>query len=63
MRIHAAHSAQAEHIEYFHDHERIEHMLFEGSLTPINGNLQPRRSQPGLGLEFKYADAQQYAIT
>jgi len=55
--------SSVEHIEYFHDHERIEHMLFEGSLTPINGNLQPRTSQPGLGLEFKYPDAQQYAIT
>ena len=52
----------AVHIEYFHDHERIEHMLFEGALSPINGYLQPRTSQPGLGLEFKRADAQRYAI-
>ncbi len=51
------------HIEYFHDHERIEHMLFEGALTPIDGNLQPIASRPGLGLELKRADAQRYAIS
>jgi L-alanine-DL-glutamate epimerase-like enolase superfamily enzyme len=55
--------SSVEHIEYFHDHERIEHMLFEGALMPIDGKLQPRTSQPGLGLEFKYADAQRYAIS
>ena len=29
------------HMEYFHDHVRIEHMLFDGVLTPINGELAP----------------------
>jgi L-alanine-DL-glutamate epimerase-like enolase superfamily enzyme len=49
-------------IEYFHDHVRIEHMLFEGALTPVDGNLYPDRSRPGLGLAFKRADAARYAI-
>jgi L-alanine-DL-glutamate epimerase-like enolase superfamily enzyme len=49
-------------IEYFHDHVRIEHMLFEGALTPVDGALHPDRSRPGLGLEFKRADAQRYAV-
>jgi L-alanine-DL-glutamate epimerase-like enolase superfamily enzyme len=49
-------------IEYFHDHVRIEHMLFDGALTPINGALYPDRSRPGLGLEFKQADAAIYAV-
>jgi L-alanine-DL-glutamate epimerase-like enolase superfamily enzyme len=50
------------HIEYFHDHSRIEHMLFDGALTPMNGQLHPDLSRPGLGLAFKHADAQRYLI-
>jgi len=48
------------HIEYFHDHVRIEHMLFDGAPTPIDGRLYPDRARPGLGLDFKHADAQRY---
>ncbi len=54
--------APIRHIEYFHDHVRIEQMLFDGALTPINGALHPDRSRPGLGLEFKRADAEPYAV-
>jgi len=50
------------HVEYFHDHVRIEHMLFDGALTPVKGALHPDLSRPGLGLEFKRADAQRYAV-
>jgi L-alanine-DL-glutamate epimerase-like enolase superfamily enzyme len=50
------------HIEYFHDHARIEHMFFEGALTPIDGKLYPDLARPGLGLEFKRADAERYAV-
>jgi len=50
------------HIEYFHDHARIEHMLFDGALTPINGCLRPDLTRPGFGLEFKHSDAQRYLI-
>jgi L-alanine-DL-glutamate epimerase-like enolase superfamily enzyme len=49
------------HVEYFHDHARIEHMLFDGALTPVNGALHPDLSRPGLGLDFKRADAQRFA--
>src|SRR5215471_15062282 len=49
--------APVRHVEYFHDHARIEHMLFDGALTPVNGNLRPDLSRPGLGLEFRRADA------
>ncbi|MGH2443232.1 MAG: enolase C-terminal domain-like protein, partial [Chloroflexota bacterium] len=49
-------------MEYFYDHVRIEHMLFDGALTPIDGRLHPDRSRPGLGLEFKRTDAEQYAV-
>ncbi len=50
------------HLEYFHDHVRIEHMLFDGALTPVDGELRPDLSRPGLGLEFKRADAQRYRV-
>jgi len=49
-------------IEYFHDHARIEHMLFDGAPTPVDGALHPDRSRPGLGLEFKRADAERFAV-
>ena len=50
------------HIEYFHDHVRIEHLLFDGALTPVDGALHPDLSRPGLGLEFKRVDACRYAV-
>lgn len=51
------------HIEYFFDHYRIEGMLFDGTLHPSGGMLTPDRSRPGLGLEFKHADAEQYRVS
>jgi len=50
------------HLEYFHDHARIEHMFFDGALTPRNGVLYPDLSRPGMGLELKRADAARYAV-
>jgi L-alanine-DL-glutamate epimerase-like enolase superfamily enzyme len=50
-----------EHVEYFHDHARIEKMLFDGALVPKNGILTPDPSRPGLGIELKRADAERYA--
>ena len=49
------------HVEYFHDHIRVERSLFDGVLEPVNGILYPDRSRPGLGLEFKRSDARKYA--
>ena len=50
------------HLEYFHDHVRIEHLLFDGALDPSNGELQPDRSRPGLGIDLKVQDAQRFAV-
>lgn len=50
------------HLEYFHDHARIEHLLFDGALTPQDGVLYPDLSRPGMGLEFKAQDAEQYKV-
>lgn len=48
--------------EYFHDHVRIENMLFDGVQQPKNGVLYPDLERPGFGLEFKYQDAEKYAV-
>jgi L-alanine-DL-glutamate epimerase-like enolase superfamily enzyme len=52
----------AVHVEYFHDHARIERMLFDGALQPRDGRLWPDTSEPGLGIELKRADAERYRI-
>lgn len=48
------------HIEYFHDHHRIETTLFEGSLSPRGGAMRPDRSRPGHGLELLDQMAEPY---
>ena len=49
------------HLEYFHDHVRIESMLFDGVLQPVDGALVADRSRAGNGLELKRAEAQRWA--
>ncbi len=49
------------HLEYFHDHVRIEHMLFDGVLTPVDGAIAPDLDRPGMGLELKRGEAERYA--
>jgi L-alanine-DL-glutamate epimerase-like enolase superfamily enzyme len=44
---------QFRHIEYFHDHVRLERELFDGVLEPVGGALRPDRSRPGHGLALK----------
>jgi L-alanine-DL-glutamate epimerase-like enolase superfamily enzyme len=52
------------HLEYFHDHVRIEQMFFDG-VTPLgpDGSLHPDLTAPGHGLTFKRADAGPYLTT
>ena len=50
------------HCEYFHDHARIEGMLFDGALSPEKGVLTPDPERPGLGIELKRSEAEQYAV-
>lgn len=45
------------HVEYFHDHARIEQLLFDGAPRPSKGELRPDPDRTGLGLELKRADA------
>ena len=52
---------QLAHLEYFHDHVRIEQLLFDGVVGPQEGALFPDLERPGNGLELKRADAGRYA--
>jgi L-alanine-DL-glutamate epimerase-like enolase superfamily enzyme len=49
------------HIEYFHDHTRIEDLLFDGVVPPRDGALRPDLGRPGMGLELKRTEAERYA--
>jgi len=50
------------HLEYFHDHVRIEQMFFDGAPQPLSGGLRPDLSRPGNGLELKRGEVERYAI-
>lgn len=51
------------HLEYFHDHTRIEHLVFDGCLQPQTGGvLRPDRSRPGCGLEVRWNDLDQWRV-
>ncbi len=61
LHLHAGVALRAFYLaEYFYDHVRIENLLFDGVQKPVKGALQPDMTRPGLGLEFKYADAEKY---
>ena len=63
LHLHAACAApRLRHLEWFHDHVRIESMLFDGAPVPRNGTISPDSSRPGNGLCFKHADAERYAV-
>lgn len=47
------------HIEWFHDHVRIDAVLFDGVLEPVGGCLRPTDA-PGNGLALKRGDAERY---
>jgi L-alanine-DL-glutamate epimerase-like enolase superfamily enzyme len=62
MHLHVCAAAPAlRHLEYFHDHVRIERMLFDGVVTPVKGALHPDLSRPGHGIEFRRRDAERFA--
>jgi L-alanine-DL-glutamate epimerase-like enolase superfamily enzyme len=62
LHVHVACAApRLRHLEWFHDHVRIEHMLFDGAPIPKNGAIRPDLSRSGNGLVFKHQDAARYA--
>jgi L-alanine-DL-glutamate epimerase-like enolase superfamily enzyme len=63
LHLHAAVALPSFFIaEYFHDHVRIEEMLFDGVSPPQNGVVKPDLQRPGLGIEFKHRDAEKFKL-
>jgi len=48
------------HLEYFHDHVRIENDLFDGALDAAGGMFHPDQGRPGLGLNLRREYAERY---
>jgi L-alanine-DL-glutamate epimerase-like enolase superfamily enzyme len=51
------------HVEYFHDHARIEHLFFDGLPKLIDGSLELDLSRPGLGLDVRLKDVERYRVS
>jgi L-alanine-DL-glutamate epimerase-like enolase superfamily enzyme len=61
LHLHAACAApRFRHLEWFHDHVRIEHMLFDGAPAPRDGAIMPDLTRPGFGLAFKREDSERF---
>ncbi|MDQ3876075.1 MAG: mandelate racemase [Actinomycetota bacterium] len=64
LHVHVSCAVQnVQNLEWFHDHARIERLLFDGVVEPKRGELRPDLSRPGLGLELKRIDAEQYLVS
>ncbi|MFB9122672.1 mandelate racemase [Paraburkholderia dipogonis] len=63
LHLHVACAApRLRHQEWFHDHVRIESMLFDGAPRPVDGVIAPDLTRPGCGLELKTSDAAAYRV-
>jgi L-alanine-DL-glutamate epimerase-like enolase superfamily enzyme len=61
LHLHPCCAAESiRHLEYFYDHVRIEHLLFEGVIDPVDGMLSPDLTRFGNGLELRRKDTQKY---
>ena len=50
------------HLEWFHDHVRVESMLFDGAFDPTGGCLRPAEDRAGHGLTLNSDRAEHYRI-
>ncbi|HEY2023317.1 enolase C-terminal domain-like protein [Paraburkholderia sp.] len=63
LHLHVACAApRLRHLEWFHDHVRIEGMLFDGAPRARDGVIAPDLTRPGCGLEFRHRDAARYLV-
>ncbi|GLW73483.1 mandelate racemase [Kitasatospora phosalacinea] len=59
----AARAATVRHLEWFHDHVRIESLLFDGTLDPAGGTVTPGADgAPGHGLTLAEGRAAPYLV-
>ncbi|MYW03564.1 enolase C-terminal domain-like protein [Streptomyces sp. SID3343] len=50
------------HLEWFHDHVRIENLLFDGTLDPTGGSITPGTGGPGHGLTLRPDRAERFRV-
>jgi L-alanine-DL-glutamate epimerase-like enolase superfamily enzyme len=55
-------AARARHVEWFHDHARIERMLFDGAIAPDRGVLRPDLSRPGVGVAVRWGELERFEV-
>jgi L-alanine-DL-glutamate epimerase-like enolase superfamily enzyme len=58
----AAATPNVRHLEWFHDHVRIERLLFDGTLDPTGGALRPDTRVAGHGLTLREDAVESYRI-
>ncbi|KIH99215.1 mandelate racemase [Streptomonospora alba] len=58
----AAAAPRLRHVEWFHDHVRIERRFFDGADAPQSGSLPLDPQRPGHGVELREADAEPYRV-
>jgi len=58
----AAATPNLRHLEWFHDHVRIETLFFDGTLDPAGGVLRPRDDAVGNGLTLRENDAEPFRV-
>ena len=63
LAMHACVAAwHVRHVEWFHDHVRLEGQFFDGVIEPLDGVLRPDPDRIGLGLHLRCADAEPHRI-
>ncbi len=64
MHVHVCCSVpRAVHLEFFHDHARIERMFFDGFCEPVKGEMVPDLGRAGIGLELRVQDAARFRVS
>ncbi|MFR9780235.1 enolase C-terminal domain-like protein [Micromonospora sp. MS34] len=58
----AAATPNLRHLEWFHDHVRIESMLFDGAQPATGGSVRVPLDRPGNGLEFRADRTDRYRV-
>jgi L-alanine-DL-glutamate epimerase-like enolase superfamily enzyme len=63
LHLHVACAAhRLRHLEWFHDHVRIEQRFFDGAPVARDGAIAPDLTRPGHGLAFKTQDAEPFRV-
>jgi hypothetical protein len=58
----AAATPNLRHVEWFHDHVRIENLFFDGATACPDGGLLPLSDGPGHGFGLKASAAEPFRV-